>query len=544
MMRGARWLAGLAGLALAAAPAHADTPDNWKFTLDGYYRVRGHAFWDLYEGQAAAGTYLTHRIRLQPQLNFEDRAKFFMQVDALDGVVWGDNMSGTSTSLFAGDPSETTIEGIEGSPVKVRRAWMEFKVPVGLFRVGRQASSWGMGLLANDGNGFDDSFCENKFGSTYDRILFATRPITVATTVANMVNPKAKVRDVPLIAAFGVDRLVEDPLIQYYGYGCDPDETTDNAACAATEDHSWTDERDPAYRSPTWWVDTEDDVYEMVYVLVYRGEDVKFSANVTGDLTAGVYVVNRKQAETDSDVLIIDAYVREEIANTYFEAEALTIQGDTRAITLPSTDPVDPLAKKANIWGYVVRAGYQDPKWTALMEHGYASGDDKPTDGDFSGRPLHPDHNVGLLFYEEIMSRVTAEAWGDGAKGLWSNGGVYNSRYIFPNVRYRPLPNWELSAAYLMAWPDKPDGSKILCAEGDDVECAVYTATSDFLAYEVDLAVKHRWADHVNLSVEAGFAHVSDRIPLKSTGLQYEVDDEGHTFGDFWTVQSRIAYEF
>jgi hypothetical protein len=531
-------------LALAATPAHADAPDNWTFSLDGYYRVRGHAFWDLYEGQAAVGTYMTHRIRLQPQLNFEDRAKFFMQVDALDGVVWGDNMSQNTTALFAGDPSETTLDGVAGDPVKVRRAWMEFKVPVGLFRVGRQASQWGMGLLANDGNGFDDTFGENKYGSTYDRVLFATRPITVGTTVANMINPKAKVRDVPLIAAFGVDRLVEDPLIQYYGYQCDPEATDDDPRCTASEDHSYTLEREADRRSDTWWVDTRDDVYELVYVLVYRGEGVKFSPSVTGDLTAGVYVVNRKQAETQSDVLIVDGYVKEAIANTYAEAEVLTIQGDTHAITLASADPDDPLAKKANIWGYVVRAGYQDSVFSAIMEHGYASGDDKPTDENFTGRPLHPDHNVGLLFYEEILSRVTAATWGDGAKGLWSNGGVYNSRYIFPNVRYRPIPNLEIIGAWMMAWPDKPDGSRILCKEGDDVDCAVYTASSDYLAWEADLAVKHKWGDHINLSVEGGYAHVTDRIPLKTSGLQCETDDDGHEFGDFWTVQSRIAYEF
>ena len=178
-MVGALWLA-------LAGAAHADAPDNWKFSLDGYYRVRAYDFIDLFEGQAAGGTYLTHKIRLQPQLNLEDRAKFFLMVDMLDVVVWGDNASLSSTSLFAGEPSLTGIDGTEMEPVQVKRAWMEFKVPVGLVRVGRQASQWGMGLLANDGNGFDDLFCENKYGSTYDRILFATRPITVGTTVGNM----------------------------------------------------------------------------------------------------------------------------------------------------------------------------------------------------------------------------------------------------------------------------------------------------------------------------------------------------------------------
>lgn len=529
-------------LALLAGEARADAPDNWKLSLDGYYRVRGHAFGDLYEGQAAAGTYMTHRIRLQPQLNYEDRAKFFLMVDALDGVVWGDNQSKASTALFAGDPSETGLDGVEVTPVQVKRAWMEFKVPVGLLRVGRQASSWGMGLLANDGNGFDDSFGENKYGSTYDRVLFATRPITVATTVANMVNGKSKVHDIPLITAIGVDRLVEDPLLQYYGYQCDSDNPDDG--CASSEDHSWTAERDPERRSDTWWVDTQDDVYELVYVLVYRGEDVKFSKTLTGDLTAGFYIVNRVQAETDSNVLIVDGYAKAEIANVYFEGELLTIQGETRAITLSSDDPVDPLYKNANIWGYVVRGGYQDQKYSFLMEHGLASGDNTPTDADFSGRPLHPDHNVGLIFYEEIMARVTAETWGEDARGLWSNGGVYNSRYIFPNVRYRPLPNWEILAGYMMAWPDQPDGSRILCKEGDDVNCAAYVATSDYLAWEVDLAVKHKFAEHINFTLEGGFAHVTDRLPLTTTGLGYKTDDEGHPYGEYWTVQSRIAYEF
>jgi hypothetical protein len=96
----------------------------------------------------------------------------------------------------------------------------------------------------------------------------------------------------------------------------------------------------------------------------------------------------------------------------------------------------------------------------------------------------------------------------------------------------------------MMAWPDKPDGARILCAEGDDVECAVYSATSDYLAWEADFAVKHRWADHVNVTIEGGYAHVTDRIPLKNNGLQYEVDENGATYGNFFTLQTRVAYEF
>lgn len=529
---------------LLAGTAAADAPDNWKFSLDGYYRVRGHAFYDLFQGQAAPGTYMTHRVRMTPGLNFEDRAKFFLTTDLLDGVVFGDNESMASTALFAGDPSYTGIDGMQVEPVQLKRVWMEFKVPVGLLRVGRQASHWGMGLLANGGDGFDDLFGENHYGSTYDRVIFATRPITLVTTVANMINPAAKIRDVPLIAAVGVDRLVEDPLIQYYGYSCDASQPGDDPRCAGDETHGTTEEREDENRSSTWWVDGQDDVWEMIYVLTYRGEGISLGKNI-GDLVAGVYVVNRKQAETDSDVLIIDGYGKLSLGPVYFEGEILHIGGDTRAITLSSTDPEDPLFKTADIWGYVAKGGFQSEPFVLLVETGYASGDAAPTDADFTGRPLHPDYNVGLLLYEELLARITADTWGEDARGLWSSGGVYNSRYLYPQVKLRPAPNWEIIGAFLVAWPDRPDGVRILCGKDDGVDCvSPVEDPSSVLGYEVDVGIKHRWADHINFTLEGAWAHATDRLPLKTSGLAYETDDEGHTYGNFWTIQSRIAYEF
>jgi hypothetical protein len=533
------------------APAHADAPDNWKFSLDGYYRTRGYVFGDLYQGQEKPGTYMAQRLRLQPSLNFEERAKFFVMVDALDGVLWGDNASLASTALFAGDPSLTTIDGTEAVPVQVKRAWIEFKVPVGLVRVGRQASQWGMGLLANDGNGFDDSFGENKYGATYDRAIFATRPIAVAQAIMGK-----RDTNIPFILAVGVDRLVEDPLIQYYGTTCSTSEgAIESPGCDTAENHGYTEDRTADRRPADWWVDEADDVWEMIYVARYAGEGIQMPGHQVGDLTAGVYVVNRKQAETSSDVLIVDGYGKVDVHDLTLEGEVLHIGGDTRAITLTETDAnaeTDPLAKTADIWGYVVRGGYQDELFSVMMEHGYASGDDNVNDAKFTGRPLAPDHNVGLLMYEEILSRVTQVTWTDAAKGLWSNGGVYNSRYIFPTVRVRPLKNWEIIGGFLTAWPDKADGSRILCsqadldaadARGETLRCTA-SAASPALGWEADLALKHKFHDHINFTLEGGYAHISDRIPLKSVGLGYYVNGAGQEVGNFWTVQSRIAYEF
>ena len=405
-----------------------------------------------------------------------------------------------------------------------------------------------MGLLANDGNGFRNDFGEAHYSSTNDRVLFATKPIAIYQKIAGKADT-----GVPLYAVVAVDRLVEDPLIQYYGFKCSPglvqgtdadyDRACDTDGDGTTdEDHGYTDDTfDPENRRPDWWVDQNDDVWEMVYVLVYRGEKVRYFGG-TGDLTAGVWAVHRKQRETDSNVLIVDAYVSSKVHGTIVEFEGISIGGTSRAIALPgSTNESgkgDPLTKKVGIAGYVARVGYEQPGWKLLFETGFASGDEAVTDKNFTGRPLNPDHNVGLLLYEEVISRVTQVRWTDSANGLWSNGGVYNSRYIFPTAHVFPLDNWELIGGFINIWPHKPDGALIACTDNDEgcLTPSSQQPEANSLGYEVDFAIKHRWHEHVLLSIESGFAKATDRLPLEGVGLNPE--------GKFFTFQSRIAYEF
>jgi len=530
--------------------------DEIKFSLDGDYRVRGYVFNHLYASQTKPNgdylgdaRYMTQRLWLQPHFNYKDLAKFSFEVRALDDVLVGDNQSNSSTALFAEVPGQTDINGLEGPPVTVSRAWMEISVPVGQIHIGRQPSQWGMGLLANDGNGFRNTFGDAHYSSTNDRFLFATKPIAIYEKIAGK-----KDSGVPLYAVVAVDRLVEDPLIQYYGYTCTPgleqgvdpdyDRRCDSDGDGLSDlDHSYTNDTTLAEnRAPDWWVDQDDDVWQMVYVLVYRGEKVRYFGG-TGDLTAGVWAVHRKQQETDSNVLIVDAYVSSKVHGTIVEFEGISIGGTSRAIALPGstneTGKGDPLTKEVGIAGYVARVGYEKPGWKLLFEHGYASGDDAVADREFTGRPLNPDFNVGLLLYEEIISRVTQVRWTESANGLWSRGGVYNSRYIFPTAHLRPLDNWEIVGGYLVAWPDKPDGAIIGCSDADNVECLTPSSQqpeAKALGYEMDFAIKHRWHEHVLLSMETGFAKVTDRLPLEGVGLNPE--------GKFFTFQTRLAYEF
>ena len=510
---------GLTAAFLAAAPVHAE--EDTTFSLDGHYRVRTHTFGNLFSDHAG-GSYTAQQLRLQPTIHYKDSAKFTFMADALDGVVWGDNQSISRTALFAGDPTNTGLNGMETNNFLVRRAWAEFDIPVGKVRLGRQPSNWGMGLLANEGTEIDDDFGENYYGSTYDRFIFLTRPLALTEAIFGIGNA-----DLPLFTAFGIDRLVEDPLVTYYGYECEGDGTDTDPRCEGAGEHGYTEDRDPSQRDADWWADNTDDVYEFLYVLLYRGENLEIAGD-PASLNAGVYVVNRLHEETNSQVFIYDGYAQFAWRNLLLEGEALSIQGQTEGIALPSADPENPLAKEANIFGAVGRIGYQSPTLQAIFEAGLASGDDDPGDEVFTGRALHPDHNVGLLLYEEILAAVSQNVWEGQLNGLRSRGGVYNSRYIYPKISVSPRPGLRVVAAYLLAFPDSPDGAVIRTDDQSD---------SATLGWEVDAALKFRWADqHLDFSLEGAYAQVTDRIPYENHGLTKD--------GSAWTVQTRLAYLF
>ncbi|MCB9682155.1 MAG: hypothetical protein H6733_11880 [Alphaproteobacteria bacterium] len=532
--------------------------DDFKFELTGYYRVRGHVFGAgrvadgaegpvagaLFQSQTTSGQYLNQRLRLGLKFAYKDVASLNVHMQALDDVIWGDNADVSSTPLFAGNPSYTQIDGTETPSFQVFRAWTQFRIPVGEIRVGRMASHWGLGILANDGDGFRNDFGEAHYGATFDRFLFATRPVNIAQAITK----KEETKEIPLVLAIAFDRLVTDPLTQYYGFECRDGVTEGergfDTRCDLDGDGITDVERDfdqdrtADQRQVDWWASQDDDVWEMVYALFYKGENVHYLGGV-GDLFAGMYVINRIQRETDSNVWILDGSLDAQVHGLILQFEGLGIIGKTRALSLKGSDTEDPYAKKARLASYALRVGYQRPLVKFVAETGYASGDDQVNDANFTGRPMDPDYNVGLLLYEEILSRITRLKWDESASGLWSKGGVYNSYYLNPRLYLYPYNNTEIILGFLTAFPDRPDGAVVRCdqSDADKWGCIpVADKLSPVIGYEVDLAIKHTFDKYITASIETAYAHATDRLPLESTGL--------NTSGHFWTFQARAAWQF
>ena len=578
------------------------------FDLHGYYRARGVWTMNLFDAESpnAYGYgwalpyedpnhtyYLTMRARLEPEIRIAEALKIKSTMDVFDNVVWGDNENIAATPFFAGDPSTTQPDGTVVDAFKVRRVWVEWTTLFGLLRLGRQPSHWGMGLLANSGDGFDDDFGDNNGGSTYDRVIFATRPIDLVKGLAENLsgNTYPGPKEFPWIFAIGFDKLVESSQERYYSnFPCTDGDTTNDSGCDEYGDGSsfLSPNTESGYRqNPIWLSDRGDDVNELVLASVFKKEGWQVSKRHEMDLTVGVYAVHRWQSETDSDAWIVDGYLNWKFRGFFLQAEGYKIMGSSKAIA-PKGDVKDSFdcsfselmddswthanessCKAANIGGYAIRAGYERWFLKFTWENGMATGDPDLLDPVYTGRQLHPDHNVGLVLYKIVMPQLTREAYANNADyaPLWAEGGVYNSVYIFPRVKLVPTEMMDFRLGVLAAWADRAGGNTTLPLLDDEVHDTSITMgdTDDdgqmdswrdkglvkndrSLGIEIDAATHfHFLEEHIDISLEFGWLHAHRRLQqaMLSSYSPAELNANpaiAQRLSNIYTIQLRTAF--
>ncbi len=126
------------------------------------------------------------RLRLKPEIHLSDNLRVRMEIDLLDNIQLGQTPEGYTldTNTPAARPrggysplgaftatAQPPVSGINAiqDSITVKRAWAEYTTPVGVLRFGRMPSNWGLGILANDGDGWDDDY-----QTTADRVMFVT----------------------------------------------------------------------------------------------------------------------------------------------------------------------------------------------------------------------------------------------------------------------------------------------------------------------------------------------------------------------------------
>lgn len=126
------------------------------------------------------------RLRLAPEIHVSDNLRIRSQIDLLDNLVLGSTPEGFRYGVTDADGVEvlqrtgynqvgiydtTQLPPNPGSnsftdSVHVKRAWGEYTTPIGELRFGRMPDHWGLGMLYNAGDGYDDDY-----QTTFDRLM-------------------------------------------------------------------------------------------------------------------------------------------------------------------------------------------------------------------------------------------------------------------------------------------------------------------------------------------------------------------------------------
>jgi hypothetical protein len=524
-----------------------------KFKFHGYYRTRyswiGNA--PMPKGSIPSASAFPSknasfgemRLRLDPEVTYGPNpdlpiARLRFTIDGLDNVVYGDNARVFSTPLFAVDQSKTDRNGFDlTESLKLERAWIEFLVPVGQVRVGRMESHWGMGALTHAGNGLAE-WGEFYRGETFDRILFATRPITLARGIS-----KGDTRSTPLLYAFVYDRLEQDPVV-------DPTigSSLDGSRGAATNPNFkpfYTTFPERSTFPLAYLTNLDRRVSEIVNVLAWFDED--FGRGATDELFVGAYAVYRFQRSTESRITIPDIAWRlkstlknkRNLAITT-EGEFFAILGHSGALAFTGGCPPEPCNRgQGAIYNVLARLGVLDEgNWAAQLEGGFASGDDNllslgETPPVLKSRGFNENIKVGLLMYQVALKALTYQALNPaGAVELGANGSVYNSKYFMPSFRFTVVPGLEVHTQVLIAWAHKLD-PLIYGLGNKNGDCGF--SSECFMGWEADLAIRARVGarDIVWIDLEAGMMQ-----PYQA------FTNAGFNDAWLWTTQLRAAMIF
>lgn len=455
-------------------------------------------------------SWIEHRLRLDGQLDYDEKVKLIVSVDALDGTLWGDNGTfGTDPSPNSGtraaatnpnnakpavgyiggdelDPDSYGYVLVENEMVKVRRIYGEVVLPVGLLRIGRQPSVEGMSLLVADGDGRTNRFGYNNAGDTSDRVLFATKPLEA-------LKPKEE-RDTTterglFFAAF-YDRTASTE-IRRFG----------------------------------------DDLQSVGTFLRYRLPDAVRRTNFE---LQGVYA-HRWERNFDTNINIITARAVAKVDKLSAGVEGVTILGRTRevsdALSLINNDPI--VRQRVRQFGARAVARWDEPTWTAYLEFDYAGSDRNPNPGStLSQIYFAEDANVGLLMFERVLAFESARSAAAGvellkrigaktfpAERVDSEGSFTNAVAIFPQFDFKPMDTLLLRGGVLAAWA--PSGlvdpmQSLLQRDGVEVEDDLVNfhggRPGNFYGVELDGRVRWTYMEHFLFDLEGAVLFPGDAL--------------------------------
>jgi uncharacterized protein (TIGR04551 family) len=401
------------------------------------------------------------RLRLSPELALSEEVRIKATFDVLDNVVLGEppgsfygqqpTANGAPVTIFTGTDLPGSGGGGIGDSIKARRAWAEVSNrDLGELRFGRMAQQWGLGMVWNAGDGFDDDV-----STDVDRVLGITN-----------------LKGIYLSAAY--DFAAEGELDHSTGVPIDQSQLDDLDQFTFAVWHRDTPEELTAAK------EKGELVLNGGLQLQLRNQDATYRPpdpvmNVADAQAAGYPgTVTSISATTYTP----DLWLMLRYRGLRIEAEAAWVHGTMNDIVDGGTYDIDQ-------FGYALETELRllDEKLGLYIDHGLATGDSdvnglssdadfvtqqgEHNDGTVSTFRFHPDYRVDLILWRNIMQQVT---------------GAY---YIKPGISYDFIRNdfgqllgarldvlWSRATAFVQTWGNDPD-------LGVEVNVSLYYRTED-----------------------------------------------------------------
>jgi hypothetical protein len=453
---------------------------------------------------------IDHRLRVDGGVDYKDIVRLHTSIDALSGVLWGDNgdlgkdpqpTSGANldtrnvnsahvcVALRGGDPLSPDSYGYglcPGNDLFVRRAYGEVRTPIGLLRIGRQAYTEGTGTAVADGDGRTNRFGVSGVGNSVDGILFATKPLD-AFVPSDRRDPSEN-RGLFLILRY--DRLVTDQ-VRFFA----------------------------------------DDVHNIVDGLRFLAPSFGPARNVELRLFHNY----RWDQANDTGIHAVNARAVASFGHFSAGFDATLVAGKTREVSAAyhviNNDPI--VEQDVLQFGARAVARWDEPMWTAYLEFDYATGDDDPqTRSSLTQFLFAPDANVGLLLFKQVLAFQTARASAAGvellkrlgapsypAQSVSTQGAFTNGVAVFPQFDFRPHPTVLLRGGVLVAWAQSRvvdpvaslkarDGNSI----EDDLVNYVGGKPGRFYGVELDGRAQWRFMNHFAFDLEGAILFPGDAL--------------------------------
>ena len=436
----------------------AESQDGLQVDAGAEYRVRSLRI----DPVELSGTTVTdigwteQRARLHAKVRKPGLGAITLQVDALDGVLFGDNgsfvgpppnsNSGVSLSTKrpnltrwdiglrpGGDPLTRDDYGpvlVPANPLEINYLYADIYLPVGLLRIGRQPLNYGATITSNDGGRYN-RWGVSKYSDGVDRFLFGTKLDEIVKAIMGKNHePDMSIKNGVIWALF-YDVMKQDDVSIF-----------------------------------------SDDLRQYGTAVQWRAEHADWFGLNWHDFLLSQSAVHLTNQQFDSSVFGFPFQFQTYVGPFRLEAQYIHIQGRTEEISegFAALANKKPVSQKLQADGARAVADWKVGPVTLTLEGDYASGDADPR----SSTPLTSfsfarDLNVGLLMFEHILAFESARSVAVGIENLSgadvdsfplteakTDGRFTNAVAAFPqlDIQWLNLPKHKLHTRFgvLLAW--------------------------------------------------------------------------------------------